>query len=58
MRAILRFIADATAVAVLAIGSLLVVAPATALTATNYTPASLAAAQASGKPFLIDFFAT
>ena len=58
MRAIFRFIAGAAAVAVLAIGSLLVVAPASALTATNYTPASLAAAQASGKPFLIDFFAT
>lgn len=33
-------------------------APARALDTTPYTPASLSAAQQSGKPFLIDFFAT
>lgn len=58
MRAVFHFIAAAALVAVLAIGSLFAVAPASALTATGYTPAALAAAQASGKPFLIDFFAS
>lgn len=33
-------------------------APAMALSVTTYTPDVLAAAQASGKPFLIDFYAT
>jgi len=58
MRAISRFFTAIAAAAVVAIGSLAIVAPASALTATDYTPAALAEAKASGKPFLIDFFAT
>ena len=42
----------------LIVGALFVSAPASALSATSYTPAVLAEAQASGKPFLIDFFAS
>jgi thiol:disulfide interchange protein len=32
--------------------------PAAAAEVTNYTPDALAAAKASGKPFILDFFAT
>jgi thiol:disulfide interchange protein len=32
--------------------------PAEAAEVTNYTPEALAAAKASGKPFILDFFAT
>lgn len=53
-----RRIAIAAAAAAFVAGGLLAAAPASALTATPYTPATLAAAQQSGKPFLIDFFAT
>lgn len=58
MSVIARFATAAAAIAVLIAGSLFVTVPASALTATNYTPAALAEAQAGGKPFLIDFFAT
>lgn len=37
---------------------MLAVGSAAALEVTPYTPQSLATAQASGKPFLLDFFAT
>src|SRR5690606_8628735 len=53
-----RRLAIAAFVATLVTGGLLAAAPASALTATPYTPATLTAAQQSGKPFLIDFFAT
>lgn len=46
------------AAAVLAAVGLLAPGHAFALTVTPYTPAALTAAQQSGKPFLIDFFAT
>lgn len=58
MTVVSRRIAIAAAIVALAIASFLAAAPASALTVTPYTPAALAAAQASGKPFLIDFFAT
>ena len=58
MTIITRLIAGAAAIAVLIVGALFVSAPASALSATSYTPAVLAEAQASGKPFLIDFFAS
>ena len=58
MTIITRLIAGAAAIAVLIVGALFVAAPASALSATSYTPAVLAEAQASGKPFLIDFFAS
>jgi thioredoxin 1 len=43
-------------IALFAFGALLL--PARALEVTPYTPQVLAAAQASGEPFLLDFFAT
>lgn len=58
MTTVSRLIAGAGAIAVLVVGALFVSAPASALSATTYTPAVLAEAQASGKPFLIDFFAS
>lgn len=46
------------ALAALGLAAALGVAPTRAVDATPYTPAALTAAQQSGKPFLIDFFAT
>ena len=58
MSTIARIATVAVAIATLVAGSLFVSLPASALTVTTYTPAVLSQAQASGKPFLIDFFAT
>lgn len=57
MQAVTRFIAVASALAILVLGGMFVSAPASALSATDYTPAGFAEAQASGEPFLVDFFA-
>lgn len=58
MSVVSRRLAIGATIAGFAALSLLAAAPAFALTVTPYTPAALAAAKASGKPFLIDFFAT
>ena len=59
MRAPLRSLAAAMAALVLIAGSVLLAAgSASALSTTPYTPSALAAARASGKPFVINFFAT
>lgn len=58
MSVVSRRLAIGATIAGFAALSLLAAAPAFALTATPYTPAALAAAKSSGKPFLIDFFAT
>lgn len=44
--------------AALLVGGLAAATPSAGLEATPYTPAALAAAQATGKPFLVDFYAT
>ena len=46
------------ALAPLALIAIFATAPAKALDVTPYTPDTLAAAQQTGEPFLIDFFAT
>ena len=43
---------------ILAVTVMVATLPALALTVTPYSPAVLAAAHASGRPFLLDFFAT
>lgn len=52
-----RMLAGA-AVAMAGLASLNLVAPASALSAVTYSPETLAAAQQSGEPFVLNFFAT